>query len=135
MSLDVAAIRERKDKAERQFHEAQAALQEKKRTHESIIIKTALATTKGSQTPAEASAEAILDKLAEVKNDAKTQHSSSTTEVTNFRVTAESSTQAITEARIIAVRLISFINEGDSVRVNMAFRVRTVLEERAKESR
>lgn len=129
MSLDVAAVRERKDIAERQFLEAQAALQEKKRTHESIIIKTALATTKGSQTPAEASAEAILDKLAEVKNDAKTQHSSSTTEVTNFQVTAESSTQAITEARIIAVRLISFINEGDSVRVNMAFRVRTVLED------
>jgi hypothetical protein len=131
MSLDVAAIREKKDATERQFHEAQAALQEKKRTHESIIIKTSLATTKGSQTPAEASAEAILDKLAEVKNDAKTQHSSSTTEVTNFRVSAESSTQSITEARIIALRLISFINEGDSVRVKMAFRVKTVLEEKA----
>jgi len=88
-------------------------LHEKKRIHESIIIKTALATTKGSQTPAEASAEAILDKLAEVKNDAKTQHSSSTTEVTNFQVTAESTTQSITEARIIAIRLISFINEGE----------------------
>lgn len=132
MSLDVAAVRERKDIAERQFLEAQAALQEKKRTHESIIIKTALATTKGSQTPAEASAEAILDKLAEVKNDARTQHSSSTTEVTNFQVTAESSAQAITEARIIAVRLISFVNEGDSVRVNMAFRVRTVLDDQTE---
>ena len=131
MSLDVSAIREKKDTTERQFHEAQTALQEKKRIHESIIIKTALATTKGSQTPAEASAEAILDKLAEVKNDAKTQHSSSTTEVTNFRVSAESSTQSITEARIIALRLISFINEGDSVRVKMAFRVKTVLEEQA----
>jgi hypothetical protein len=129
MSIDVAAIRERKDATERQFHEAQAALQEKKRTHESIIIKASLATTKGSQTPAEASAEAILDKLAEVKNDAKTQHSSSTTEVTNFQVSAESSTQSITEARIIAIRLISFINEGDSVSVKMAFRVKTVLEE------
>ena len=131
MSLDVAAIREKKDTTEKQFHEAQTALQEKKRVHESIIIKTALATTKGSQTPAEASAEAILDKLAEVKNDAKTQHSSSTTEVTNFRVSAESSTQSITEARIIALRLISFINEGDSVRVKMAFRVKTLLEEQA----
>ena len=131
MSLDVSAIRERKDNTERQFHEAQAALQEKKRIHESIIIKTSLATTKGSQTPAEASAEAILDKLAEVKNDAKTQHSSSTTEVTNFRVSAESSTQSITEARIIALRLISFINEGESVRVKMAFRVKTILEEQA----
>jgi hypothetical protein len=128
-SLDVAAIRERKDTAERQFQQAQAVLHEKKRTHESIIIKTTLAATKGSQTPAEASAEAILDKLAEVKNDAKTQHSSSTTEVTNFRVTSESATQSITEARIIALRLISFINEGDSVRVKIAFRVKTILEE------
>jgi hypothetical protein len=129
MKLEVAAIKDSKEAAENQFQEAQAALLEKKKTHESIIIKTALATTKGSQTPAEASAEAILDKLAEVKNDAKTQHSSSTTEVTNFKVTAESSTQAITEARIIAVKLISFINEGENVRVNMAFRVRTILEE------
>jgi hypothetical protein len=130
MSLDVAAIREKKDTTERQFHEAQAALQEKKRLHESIIIKTALASTKGSQTPAEASAEAILDKLSEVKNDAKTQHSTSTTEVTNFRVSGESSSQSITEARIIALRLISFINEGESVRVKMAFRVKTVLDEK-----
>lgn len=129
LSLDVSNIREKKDSAEASFSEAQRILQEKKRVHESIIIKSALAATKGSQSPAEASAEVILDKLAEVKNDAKTQHSSSATEVTNFRVTSESTTQSITEARITAIRLISFINEGDSVRVKMAFRVRTVLEE------
>ena len=129
LSLDVSSIREKKDSAESSFSEAQRILQEKKRVHESIIIKSALAATKGSQSPAEASAEVILDKLAEVKNDAKTQHSSSATEVTNFRVTSESTTQSITEARITAIRLISFINEGDSVRVKMAFRVRTVLEE------
>lgn len=129
LSLDVASIREKKDLAERTFHQSQSILQEKKRVHESIIIKSALAATKGSQTPAEASAEVILDKLVEVKNDAKTQHSSSATEVTNFRVTSESATQSITEARITAIRLISFINEGDSVRVKMAFRVRTILEE------
>ncbi|MFO7570590.1 MAG: hypothetical protein R6W75_12410 [Smithellaceae bacterium] len=129
LSLDVAAIRERKGAAERTFAQAQASLQERKRVHESIIIKTALAATKGSQTPAEASAEVILDKLVEVKNDAKTQHSSSATEVTNFQVTGESATQSITEARITAIRLIAFVNEGDSVRVKMAFRVRTVLDE------
>ncbi len=49
--------------------------------------------------------------------------------MTNFLITAESVTQAISEARIIAVRLISFVKKGDSVRVNMAFRVRTVLED------
>jgi len=129
LSLDVSSIREKKDLAETGFAEAQRILQEKKRIHESIIIKSALAATKGSQSPAEASAEVILDKLAEVRNDAKTQHSSSATEVTNFRVTSESTTQSITDARITAIRLISFINEGDSVRVKMAFRVRTVLEE------
>ena len=129
LSLDVAAIREKKDLAERSFQLAQAILHEKKRLHESIIIKSALAATKGSQTPAEASAEVILDKLAEVKNDAKIQHSSSATEVTNFRITSEKQTQSITDARITAVRLIAFINEGESVRVKMAFRVRTILEE------
>ncbi len=129
LSVDVADIRGKKDASERLFTQAQAVLQEKKRVHESIIIKSALAATKGSQTPAEASAEVILDKLAEVKNDAKTQHSSSATEVTNFQVTSDSATQSITEARITAIRLISFVNEGDSVRVKMAFRVRTILEE------
>lgn|GEM_PF-699692 len=129
LSLDVAAIRERKGAAERDFAQAQTSLQTKKRVHESIIIKTALAATKGSQTPAEASAEVILDKLVEVKNDAKTQHSSSATEVTNFQVTSDTATQSITEARITAIRLIAFVNEGDSVRVKMAFRVRTVLDE------
>lgn len=129
LSVDVAAIRERKEAAERAFVQAQAALQERKRVHEAIIIKTALATTKGSQSPAEASAEVILDKLEEVRNDAKTQHSTTATEVTNFQVTGESASQSITEARITAIRLIAFVNEGESVRVKMAFRVRTVLEE------
>jgi hypothetical protein len=98
-----------------------------------VIVKTALAAVRGSQSPAEVSAEAIIDKLAEVKNDAKVQHSSSTTEVTNFQVSGESAQQAVTEARITAVRLIGFINEGDGVRVKMAFRVRTVLEETKEE--
>jgi hypothetical protein len=132
-SLDTATVQSNKEEADRAFQETQKALHDIRRVRESIIIKTALATARGSQSPAEASAEAVIDKLAEVKNDAKTQHSSSTTEVTNFQVTAESSIQAVTEARITSVRLISFINEGDSVRVKMAFRVRTVLEEAGDE--
>jgi hypothetical protein len=130
---DTEAVQAKKDDADRSFQQAQKSLHEIRRVRESIIVKTALATTRGSQSPAEASAEAIIDKLAEVKNDAKTQHSTSTTEVTNFQVTAESSMQAVTDARITSVRLISFINEGDSVRVKMAFRVRTVLEEAGEE--
>jgi hypothetical protein len=132
-SQDTASVQSNKEEADRAFQDTQKALHNIRRVRESIIIKTALATARGSQSPAEASAEAVIDKLAEVKNDAKTQHSSSTTEVTNFQVTAESSIQAVTEARITSVRLISFINEGDSVRVKMAFRVRTVLEETGEE--
>jgi len=129
MRLDLSALKQKKDAAEKAFQDAQTALHDIKRTHESIIVKTSLATTKGSQTPAEASAEAIIDKLEEVRNDAKMQHSTSTTEVVNYQVANESSAQAVTEAKIIAVRLISFVNEGDSVRVKMAFRVKTSLEE------
>jgi hypothetical protein len=130
---DTAAVESKKEAADRTFKDAQKARNEIRRVRETIIIKTALATARGSQSPAEASAEAIIDKLAEVKNDAKTQHSSSTTEVTNFQVTSESSVQAVTDARITSVRLISFINEGDSVRVKMAFRVSTVLDETGEE--
>jgi hypothetical protein len=126
---DTAAVQGKKEEADRAFQEAQKSLHDIRRVRDSIIVKTSLATPRGSQSPAEVSAEAIIDKLAEVKNDARTQHSSSTVEVTNFQLTAESSFQAVTQARITAVRLIAFINEGDSVRVKMAFRVRTVLED------
>ncbi|PKN34298.1 MAG: hypothetical protein CVU61_08945 [Deltaproteobacteria bacterium HGW-Deltaproteobacteria-19] len=132
---EATAVQSQKEEADQSFRNAQQALHDIKRVRESIIFKTALATARGSQTPAETSAEAIIDKLAEVRNDAKTQHSTSTTEVTNFTVSGESAHQAVTEARIISVRLISFINEGDSVRVKMAFRVRTVLEESADDGK
>jgi predicted nucleic acid-binding Zn-ribbon protein len=134
LQADLDLLKGRKDSAEKALHDSQTVLHEIKRTHESIIIKTSLATTRGSQTPAAASAEAVIDKLEEVRNDARTQHSSSTTDVLNFQVVGESSTQAVTEARIIGVRLISLINQGDSVLVKMAFRVRTELEERKKET-
>lgn len=130
---DTALVQSKKEEADRNFQHAQKALYDIRRVHESVIVKTALAAARGSQSPAEVSAEAIIDKLAEVKNDAKVQHSSSTTEVTNFQLSGESAHQTVTEARITAVRLIGFINEGDGVRVKMAFRVRTVLEETKEE--
>jgi predicted nucleic acid-binding Zn-ribbon protein len=133
LQTDLDLLKGRRDSAEKALHDSQTVLHEIKRTHEAIIIKTSLATTRGSQTPAEASAEAVIDKLEEVRNDARTQHSSSTTDVMNFQVVDESSSQAVTEARIIGVRLISLINQGDSVLVKMAFRVRTELEEKKKE--
>ncbi|MCE5263577.1 MAG: hypothetical protein LLG97_08600 [Deltaproteobacteria bacterium] len=133
MLADLDLLKGRKDSAEKALHDSQTVLHEIKRTHEAIVIKTALATTRGSQTPAEASAEAVIDKLEEVRNDARTQHSTSTTDVMNFQVVGETSNQAVTEARIIGVRLISLINQGDSVLVKMAFRVRTELGERRQE--
>ncbi|MEI7671555.1 MAG: hypothetical protein WCK00_05525, partial [Deltaproteobacteria bacterium] len=133
LQADLDLLKGRRESAEKALHDSQTVLHEIKRTHESIIIKSSLATTRGSQTPAEASAEAVIDKLEEVRNDARTQHSSSTTDVVNFQVAGESSVQAVTEARIIGVRLISLINQGDSVLVKMAFRVRTELAEKKKE--
>ena len=81
---DTSLVQSRKEEADRNFQAAQKASHDVRRVHESIIVKTALAAARGSQSPAEVSAEAIIDKLAEVKNDAKVQHSSSTTEVTDI---------------------------------------------------
>jgi len=130
---ELEVLRLKKDSAVMAFQSAQRSLYEEKRIHESIVVKSSLVTTKRSQTPADACAEAVIEELEEVLNDARLQHSSSTTEVEDYQVVGESSTQAVTEAKIIAVRLLSFINEGDSVRVKMAFRVRTVLDDKPDE--
>jgi hypothetical protein len=128
MTTELEVLRLKKESADLAFQNAESALQEKKRVHESIIIKTSLVTVKRSETPAEASAEAVLEELKDVLNDARMQHYSSTTDVANGKLVDESQRQAITEAKIIAVRSLAFINEGDSIRVKMAFRVRTVLD-------
>jgi hypothetical protein len=130
---ELEVLRLKKDSAVMALQSAQRSLYEKKRVHESIVIKSSLVTTKRSQTPAEASAEAVIEELEEVLNDARLQHSSSTTDVADHQVVGESSTQSVTEAKIMAVRLLSFINEGENVRVKMAFRVRTVLDEQPAE--
>ena len=128
MTTELEVLRLKKESAELAFQNAESTLQEKKRVHESIIIKTSLVTVKRSETPAEASAEAVLEELKDVLNDARMQHYSSTTDVVDGKLMDESQRQAITEAKIIAVRSLAFINEGDSIRVKMAFRVRTVLD-------
>ena len=127
MTSELEIIRLKKESAELTFQNAQNTLYEKKRVHESIIIKTSLVAVKRSETPAEASADAILEELKGVYNDARMEHYTSTTEVVNGKLMDESEHQTITEAKILAVRSLAFINEGDSIRVKMAFRVRTVL--------
>lgn len=127
MTSELEVIRLKKESAELSFQNAQNILYEKKRVHESIIIKTSLVAVKRSETPAEASADAILEELKGVYNDARMEHYSSTTEVVDGKLLDESEHHAITEAKILAVRSLAFINEGDNIRVKMAFRVRTVL--------
>lgn len=127
MKGELDALRKRKEETEKSFQEAQTQLHGKKRTHESIIVKTSLAVPKGGQSASDATAESVVDKLEEVKNDAKIQHSSSTTTVVNNQIASETTIQNVADAKIIGVRLLSFINEGDSVKVKMAFRVKTEL--------
>lgn len=130
----LASLSASQQEAERAFHAAQAALQAKNSVRETIILKTVLTTPKGSQSPAAAASEAIIDKLEEVKNDARSQHSSTTTTVSSGQLVDEVTTQAVTQAKIVGVKLISFINEGDSVKVKIAFRVRMALESQVGEA-
>jgi WD40 repeat protein len=119
-----------KEKAEAELAIVQEQLFEKKRVSDTIILKFALQASKGGQSPAEASIEAIIDKLDEVKNEARVQHSRETVEVTNSQLSAYEQQQRSTEARVTAVRLIAFTNEGSNgVRIRVAFRVRTVMSE------
>lgn len=124
---ELEQLKTRKEAAEKEFAVAQTALNEKKRLRQAIVTKTALAVPKGGESPADAIAAMIIDKLEEVKNDAKTQHATATTTVVNGMHSDDTASQSVTEARIAGLRLISFINEGDSVKVKMAFRVETVL--------
>jgi len=123
-----ASLSASRKEAERSFHAAQYELQAKNSVRETIIVKTVLTTPKGSQSPAEAASESIIDKLEEVRNEARSQHSSTTTIVSNGQLVDESTAQAVTQAKIVGVKLVSFINEGDSVKVKIAFKVRMALE-------
>ena len=64
-----------------------------------------------------------------MKNDAKTQYFRYTREAVHIPTTDEKAEQAETDSRIIGVKLLSFVSEGDIVRIKVAFRVRTALRE------
>jgi len=123
-------IRINLEAAERSFTQSRHALHERIRLQETIIPIRDAAFLKGSQTPAEAAAEAIADKLAEVKNDAETQFFRYTKEALHVLATDQKAREAAdTDSRIIGVKLLSFVGEGDIVRIKAAFRVRTTLRE------
>ena len=130
LTTELAIIKERKEKSEADLAVVQAQLNEMKRVSETIIPKFALQASKGGQSPADASIEAIIDKLEEVRNEARVQHSRETVEVTDAKLTSLEQAQSSTEARVTAVRLVALTNEGgNGVRVRVAFRVRTVISE------
>ena len=122
-------IRVTMEAAERSFKEAQNTLEQKMRLQATIIPIRDAAFLKGSQTPVEAAAEAIADKLAEVKKDAETQYFSFTREAVPLLTTDKKTDQPETDSRIIGVKLLSFTSEGDIVRIKVAFRVQTRLRE------
>lgn len=119
--------------AEKVFQAAQAALHAKNSVRETIIVKSVLTTPRGSQSPAEAASEAIIDKLEEVRNEARSQHASTTTTVSHGQLVEETTSQAVTQAKIVGMKLVSILNEGDSVNVKIAFKVRMALESHPEE--
>jgi len=129
MRQELDKIRVKLEAAERSFKEAQYALHEKMRLQETIIPIRGAAFLKSSQTPVEAAAEAIADKLAEVKNDAETQYFRYTREAVHVPTTDKKAEQTETDSRIIGAKLLSFVSEGDIVRIKVAFRVRIALRE------
>lgn len=130
MRQELDKIRINLEAEERSFKESRNALQVKMRLQETIIPIRDAAFLKGSQTPAEAAANALADKLAEVKNDAETQYFLYTKEAVHVLTTDEKMReQAETDSRITGVKLLSFVGEGDIVRIKAAFRVRTALRE------
>jgi sulfatase modifying factor 1 len=121
-------IRVNLEAAERSFKESRNALEEKMRFQETIIPVREAAFLKGSQTPAEAASGAIADKMAEVKNDAGAQYFRYTKEALHVLMTDEKVREpAEADSRITGVKLLSFVGEGDIVRIKAAFRVRTAL--------
>ncbi|MDP1992778.1 MAG: SUMF1/EgtB/PvdO family nonheme iron enzyme [Syntrophales bacterium] len=132
---DLNKIRVKMEAAERLLKEAQSALQEKMRFQAAIIPVRDAAFLKSSQTPVEAAAEAIVDKLAEVKNDAKAQYSRYTREAAQVLMTDKKAEPADTDTRIVGVKLLSFVGEGDMVRIKVALRVQTTLREETPSER
>lgn len=128
-------IRVKMEAAERSLKEAQYALGEKMRLQATIIPIRDAAFLKGSQTPVEAAAEAIVDKLADVKNEAKTQYSRYTREAAQVLTTDKKAEPADTDARIVGVKLLSFVSEGDIVRIKVALRVQIALREETPSER
>jgi sulfatase modifying factor 1 len=135
MRRELDKIRLRMEEAERSFKAAQNALEQKTRIQATIVPVRDAAFLKASQTPIEAAAEAIADKLAEVKNDAEKQYFRNTKEASHLLTTEKIPEPIETVSRITAVKPLSFSIEGDIVRIKVAFRVQTTMKEETPSER
>lgn len=135
MRRELDQIRGRIEAAERSFKETRNALEARMRLQATIIPVREAAFPKGSQTPVEAAAEAIADKLAEVKKDAETQYFRNTREAADLLTTEKKAEQPEAASRILGVKLLSFSKEGDIVRIKAAFRVQTTQKEETPSER
>jgi len=135
MRRELDKIRGGMERAEQSFKAARNALEAKMRLQATIIPVRGAAFLKGSQTPIEAAADAIADKLAEVKNDAEKQYFRNTKEASHLLRTDKMAEAIETVSRITAVKPLSFSIEGDIVRIKAAFRVQTTLKEETPSER
>lgn len=135
MRQELDKTRLRMEEAERSFKAAQNALEAKTRLQTTIIPVRDAAFIKGSQTPVEAAADAIADKLAEVKSDAEKQYFRNTKEASHLLTTEKMPEPSETVSRITAVKPLSFSIEGDIVRIKAALRVQTTMKEEAPSER
>lgn len=130
MRQELSQIGVHLEAAERTLKEARRALQERINLQEMIIPVRDAAFLKGSQSPVEAAAEAIADKLAEVKKDAQAQYLRQAKDALRaLTADAKAGGEAETDPRIVSVKILSFAGEGDMVRIKAAFRVRVALRE------
>ncbi len=132
LNAEMQTAQAAKERADLQMEERHARLRQVNNLRETVIIQPAFAAIKGEQTPADACSETIIDKLEQVKNNARIQHSSTTTTVVSNQYLGGKDTQEFKEARITSVKFLSFLNKGgEQVEVKVAFRVRTVMEDLA----
>ncbi len=129
MRRELDKIRARMEAAERSYKETQNAIEQKMGLQVTIIPVRDAAFLKGSQTAVEAAADAVADKLDEVKNDAEKQYLRNTREAFLILTTDKKAAALEMVSRITAVKPLSFSSEGDVVRIKVAFRVQTTLKE------
>lgn len=98
LNAEFQTARAAKESAEQLLEAKHLRVQQVNSVRETIIIQPAFAAIRGEQTAADACAETIIDKLNQVRNNARVQHSSSSTTVINSQYVAGTDVQEFKEA-------------------------------------